>query len=367
MVCIVIPKIKYRHCVNILIPRNVILNAVKYLKARSSVTQDDNNYVKMITMNEFDIIKHYFATQTAHRADILLGIGDDAAIVQVPAQQQLVVTTDTLIAGVHFPTNTSAYDIGYKALAVNLSDLAAMGATPSWFCLALTIADADDHWLTHFCEGMFTLANRDEVALIGGDLTRGPLSITVQAMGVVPPKMALLRSGARPGELIYVTGTLGDAGLALRALQTEFNISAAHLPYLHARLNRPEPRVQIGMALRGLASSAIDISDGLVADLQHILDQSQVGAKVNIEKLPLSAALKESVNANVAIELALTAGDDYELCFTVPKAQQALLEKKLAAQACAFTCIGEITTEPGLKLYQHAQPYVTDKSGYAHF
>lgn len=318
-------------------------------------------------MNEFAIIKHYFATQTVKRNDILQGIGDDGAIVQLLPEQQLVITTDTLITGVHFPTHTSPYDIGYKSLAVNLSDLAAMGATPNWFSLALTLTDTDDHWLTHFCEGMFTLANRYEIALIGGDLTRGSLSITVQAMGFVPPNKALLRSQAQPGDLIYVTGSLGDAGLALRALQTGINLPEAHLPYLHARLNRPEPRVQIGIALRSIASAAIDISDGLIADLQHILDHSQVGAKVNVEKLPLSPALTESIDSALAVELALSAGDDYELCFTVPKAKQGLLQKALASQPCAFTCIGEITNEPGLKLYQHDQPYVMDKSGYEHF
>jgi thiamine-monophosphate kinase len=322
----------------------------------------------VIHMNEFDIIKQYFATQSSRRDDVVVGIGDDAAIVNIPQGHELIVTTDTLIRGVHFPVSTLPYDIGYKSLAVNLSDLAAMGATPAWVTMTLTLPDDNREWLQAFCEGFFTLANRHRVELIGGDLTHGPLSITVQAMGFTPPKKALLRSQAKPGDAIYVTGTIGDAGLALRYLQNKITLDQPYQRDVLERLNRPEPRIACGEHLRDIASAAIDISDGLAADLSHILEQSQVGAILYVDSLPLSAALTHSLSHQDAIALALTAGDDYELCFTVPAKSRAKLEEQLSRIPCQFTCIGEIRKQSGLELnYQNGSKYHGPILGYQHF
>ncbi len=319
-------------------------------------------------MTEFDLIKHYFASQTEHRSDVIVGIGDDAAVVIPPMGQQLAITTDTLVAGIHFPLSTSPFDIGHKSLAVNLSDLAAMGATPAWVTLALTLPDADEKWIQAFCHGFFSLASRYQVALIGGDLTHGPLSITVQAIGFTSPHQALLRSQAKAHDLIYVTGHLGDAGLALHYLLNKKHLDPMYQSDVLERLNRPEPRVTIGERLRELASSAIDISDGLAADLGHILKQSQVGAIVYVDQLPLSTALRHTLTPEEAIQFALTSGDDYELCFTVPKEKQSELDKQLAHLACPTTCIGEITQQPGLVLrYQDGKIYHGTLFGYQHF
>jgi thiamine-monophosphate kinase len=319
-------------------------------------------------MSEFDIIKTYFTAQTEHRADVCVGIGDDAAIVQPPAGYELAITSDTLISGVHFPKSTLAYDIGFKSLAVNLSDLAAMGATPAWVTMALTLPEENNTWLKEFCDGFFTLAKRHQVQLIGGDLTRGTLSITVQAIGFTPPQQALLRSQAKSGDLIYVTGTLGDAGLALGFLQQHIQLNTRFQNSVLERLYRPEPRVAIGEQLRTLASAAIDISDGLAADLSHILEQSQVGAILYVDQLPLSEALTQTLSLNEAITLALTAGDDYELCFTLPPQKQTELEKQLSSIACRFTCIGEITQKRDLELiYKNGKKYHGTLLGYQHF
>lgn len=319
-------------------------------------------------MNEFDMIKHYFNTQTMHRDDVVLGIGDDAAIVNVPKDHELVVTTDTLVEGIHFPVETLPYDMGYKALAVNLSDIAAMGANPAWVTLALTLREAQSVWLQDFCSGFFTLANRSNVQLIGGDITHGPISITVQAMGLVPKGQAILRSGAKEGDLIYVTGHIGDAGLALAHLQNKTKVDTVYHPLIVNQLHRPEPRLATGLALRGLASALIDISDGLAADLGHILEQSKVGAKINVDQIPLSAALTNTLSHDEAIQLALTAGDDYELCFTIPQHQRAELEHRLASIACRYTCIGQITATLGLKLYdQNGIEFNGPTTGYKHF
>ncbi|MFP5306942.1 MAG: thiamine-phosphate kinase, partial [Gammaproteobacteria bacterium] len=224
-------------------------------------------------MDEFALIRRYFARLTAAHAGVVLGVDDDAALLAPQPGSQLVVTTDTLIAGRHFPESTAPFDIGWKSPAVNLSDLAAMGATPRWFLLALSLPDADARWLEPFASGLRALADRHHVALVGGDTTRGPLAITITAIGEVPAGEALLRSGARVGDLICVTGTLGDAGLAL-ALRPGLGIRDSGLgdSFLMARLNRPEPRVAAGIAMRGIATAAIDLSDGLAGDLQHILD-----------------------------------------------------------------------------------------------
>ncbi|MES2218709.1 MAG: thiamine-phosphate kinase [Pseudomonadota bacterium] len=313
-------------------------------------------------MDEFGVIQKFF-TSPITRADVVLGSGDDCALVTVPAGKQLAITTDTLIKGIHFPDTTSPYDIGYKALAVSLSDLAAMGATPAWVTGALTVPIADDVWLAEFARGLFGLATEYHVQLIGGDLTHGPaLSVTIQAIGLLPTGKALTRGGARAGDLIYVTGNLGDAGLALRFLQQKISVAPEFQQEILIRLNQPTPRIAAGENLLDIASSAIDISDGLAGDLQHILKKSGVGAKVFVDKLPLSKALCHSVTTDEAIALALTAGDDYELCFTIPKAKAELLA------TTDFTCIGEITTEQSC-IYQFTNgiKYHGNTSGYRHF
>jgi len=298
-------------------------------------------------MNEFELIDHFFAQQKQSRSDVVLGIGDDAALLQVPPDQLLVTSTDTLISGVHFPIDTSPYDIGYKSLAVNLSDLAAMGAEPAWVMLALTLPQNNENWLKEFTRGFFELIHRYKLQLVGGDTTRGPLSITVQAMGFVPPGMALRRDGAKPDNAIYVTGNLGDAGFALQQ-KTE--------PFMNC-LNRPEPRIETGLALRGIASSAIDISDGLAADLGHILKASGVGATVDVTALPISSELRAAVGQEKAWQLALSAGDDYELCFTAP-----------TDKSVSGICIGHIEKEPGLRLQQgDGKPFVLKSEGFRHF
>lgn len=306
-------------------------------------------------MNEFDLIQHFFAAQK-HRPDVLLGIGDDAALLTIPAHQSLVVSIDTLVAGVHFPVNTNPEDIGYKALAVNLSDLAAMGAEPAWATLALTLPNADENWLKQFCAGFFNLANQYQVQLIGGDTTRGPLTITVQAHGFVESKHVLRRDQAQVGDLIYVTGTLGDAGLALQQLQN--NIPPNN--YLLQRLNRPTPRIDMGLELTKISKCAIDISDGLAADLNHILVASKVGVKINVDQLPK--------NKHVTSELALTAGDDYELCFTIAPHYQNEVTKIAAKLNCPCTCIGIIEKPPGLRLqYADGSECNIALKGYQHF
>jgi thiamine-monophosphate kinase len=319
-------------------------------------------------MSEFDIITRYFTAQTKHRPDVLTGIGDDAAIVKPLAGHDLAITTDTLVSGVHFPESTLPYDIGFKSLAVNLSDLAAMGAKPAWVTMALTMPHQDNDFIQAFCNGFFNLANRYSVQLIGGDLTHGPLSITIQALGFTLPQQAVLRSQAKPGDLIYVTGTLGDAGLALKHIQQGLAINPEYHNEILQRLQRPEPRITTGECLPTLASAAIDISDGLAADLGHILKASNVGAMINVEQLPLSLALTNTLAAEQAIELALTAGDDYELCFTVSAQKRAELEKQLSALSCRHTCIGEITAKPGLTLrYKNGSKYHGAVLGYQHF
>jgi len=319
-------------------------------------------------MHEFELIKTFFATQTEHRADVIHGIGDDAAVLRLPKDQELVVTTDTLVAGVHFSEQTSPYDLGYKALAVNLSDLAAMGATPAWVTLAITLPKANEKWLQGFCDGFFTLANRYQVQLIGGDVTHGPLAMTVTALGLLPPQTALLRSQAKSDDLLYVSGTLGDAGLGLAYLKDQLTLPIEAQRFVLERLHRPEPRIELGLALRHHAHAAIDISDGLAADLGHILEESKVGALVYVDQLPLSFALQDNLSPEQAISLALTAGDDYELCFTVAPNQRAALEKTLSSLACRYTCIGHIKKCVGLTLqYQNGNLYHGPVQGYQHF
>ena len=312
-----------------------------------------------MSLTEFSIIEQYFNRFSAARSDVVLGIGDDAAIVTVPQGYELAITTDSLISGVHFPKNTPAYDIGYKSVAVNLSDLAAMGAEPTWITLALSMPEANAVWLKEFSAGIFELINRYSMQLIGGDITQGPLSITIQAHGLLPANKALRREGAQSGDALYVTGNLGAAAWEL--------LQATASQSMRQQLNHPEPRIQAGMLLRHIANSAIDISDGLDADLTHILQQSQVGATVDLASLPLAASLK-SLDRDRALQLALTAGDDYELCFSVPQTNLSALQKIIPKLACPVTWIGTITTLKQLRyLNSDGSEYCLATKGYQHF
>lgn len=307
------------------------------------------NYPSPLKLDEFSLIDHYFKNSTLARADVLLGIGDDAALLQVPINQLLVLSMDTLVEGVHFPVDTLPFNIGYKALAVNLSDLAAMGAEPAWITLALTLPTLDATWLKDFAEGLFSLAKQFNVQLIGGDTTRGPLTITIQAHGFVPSQKVLSRQGAKIGDKIYVSGTLGDAGLGLQVALKKCDLTDDDKQVVLQRLNAPTPRVELGMLLREFASSAIDISDGLLADLSHVLKASQVGAHIIVEDLPLSSILHK-LPSEKAHELALTAGDDYELCFTIPIEKEKEFLASLSHLDVSCRCIGEIKKEEGLRL-----------------
>ncbi|MGB5259752.1 MAG: thiamine-phosphate kinase [Gammaproteobacteria bacterium] len=318
-------------------------------------------------VDEFDIIRRHFVRTRSARDDVIAGIGDDAALLQVPPRQELVICTDTLVAGRHFPAGTHPAAIGHKSLAVNLSDLAAMGADPAWATLALTVPGYDEAWMDAFMRGFFQLADLYNIELIGGDTTRGPLSVTVQAHGFVPHGQAVLRRGAQPGDRIYVTGTLGDAGLAL------YLVDAAG-EALRRRLDFPAPRIVAGRALREQASAAIDVSDGLLADLGHLLEIDGLGATLQIDALPRSreflGRLKQAgVEADTLFyELPLAAGDDYELCFTVTEDKAAALEAAIKSLDCDCTRIGMIDARPGIRcLRQDTTAYHPEGAGYLHF
>ena len=317
-------------------------------------------------MSEFDLITRYFSQKFPKRDDVILGIGDDAALCTIPSDMQLAIAIDTLVEGIHFPNMTRPEDIGYKALAVNLSDMAAMGANPAWMTLVLTCPETNDVWLSKFSQGLRELAEIHNVSLIGGDTTAGPLTITVQITGFIPPNTALTRSGAQVGDGIYVTGTLGDAGLGLAALQKKVVLPHPVQQFVESRLHRPTPRLHEGQALRGIGSSAIDISDGLVADLEHILTASGVGASLQLERLPLSRALRDYLSLESAWNFALGSGDDYELCFTVPPSQEDALKNALSADA--YTRIGTIESHHGLRCRDHnGRIFIPKQQGYQHF
>lgn len=273
------------------------------------------------------------------------------------------------MAGNHFLPDIDPADLAYKALAVNLSDLAAMGAEPAWLTLALTLPDVDEAWLESFSDSLFMQLNYYDMQLIGGDTTRGPLSMTLGIHGFVPPGRALKRAGAKPGDWIYVTGTPGDSAAGLAILQERLNVeSAADADYLLARHLRPMPRILQGQALRDLASSAIDLSDGLISDLGHILKASGCGARIDLDAMPLSDAMLRQVAPEQALRWALAGGEDYELCFTVPELNRGALDVAIGQLGARFTCIGQICAEAdGLQLLQAGKPVELDLKGYDHF
>ncbi len=318
-------------------------------------------------MNEFEIIEHYF--QKSHpksKGNLTLGIGDDAAIINVAVETELVISTDTLVSGVHFFENALPEDIAYKSLSVNLSDIAAMGALPRWITLSLTLPNKNLDWLEKFSSSFNQLADEHSLVLIGGDLTKGPLSITVQIHGVTPKGQSLRRSGASVGDLIFVTGKLGAAAYALKHIE---NSQAYPSPTDEEvqRLNRPVARIKTGIELRDIATSCIDISDGLLADLGHILKASSVGADIRLSEIPYSDSLNK-INKESAIELALTGGDDYELCFTLPKGLAESVINELES-ICPVHRIGTINdNDSELNLINDDNEIVYFKSNaYRHF
>ncbi|MEP0355792.1 MAG: thiamine-phosphate kinase [Paraglaciecola sp.] len=320
-------------------------------------------------MKEFKVIEDFFKQQSYQRKDVIIGIGDDGAITHIPEGQALVTTTDTLLSGVHFLPSTNAHAIAQKAIAVNLSDLAAMGAEPAWISLSLSLPEIDQAWLEDFSRGIKEHAEYYSIQLIGGDTVHGPLAITITAQGFVPFDQALTRSQAKPGDFIYATGSLGDAGVGLQLAQLKRKIdNPVHHNFLVNRLDYPTPRLLVGASLRRIANSCIDLSDGLISDIQHILKASHCGAVIHVDKLPLSDAMVASVEPEEAIKFALSAGDDYELLFTVSEEQKGVLETILASTNIKATCIGQLTgMAEKLELRQNDQPYEFSNLGYQHF
>ncbi|MGH8233197.1 MAG: thiamine-phosphate kinase [Rhodanobacteraceae bacterium] len=321
---------------------------------------------------EFKLIEAIRERTARRRDDVVLGIGDDAALLDMPPDRQLVACTDTLVAGVHFLVDTAAEDIGWKSLAVNLSDLAAMGAEPAWALLALTLPEADAHFVEKFADGFAELAGVHGVALVGGDTTQGPLSVTVTVLGTTPRGEALTRRGAGAGDAVFVTGTLGDAAGALRLLREPrsgaVDPEQRQMAALLARMHRPVPRIAAGLALRGVAGSCIDVSDGLLADLGHVCAASGVGAEIDIEALPMSPALGVGFDRAACQELALTGGDDYELCFSVPENRAAEIGWRFADAGCRTTRIGRITEGLGVRVKDAQGNFIeTPHAGWEHF
>ena len=323
-------------------------------------------------MTEFDLIARYFTRQPKHA---VVGVGDDCALINPSPGMQLAISSDMLVEGRHFFNDVSPYSLGHKALAVNLSDLAACGAKPVAFTLALALPHIDEPWLQEFSRGLWALADAHGCELIGGDTTQGPLNICITVFGEVPRGQALLRSGAQVGDDIYVSGTLGDARLALEALQGKIELPPEVLAQARLRLEQPTPRVTLGTALRGVATSAIDISDGLAGDLGHILKASGVGARVDTEvTINLIAARAHIHWARALFEpqkqlrMALSGGDDYELAFTAPQEARAAVQAASASSQTAVTRIGVIQAEPGLRLVDGSgQPIQAQFTSFDHF
>ncbi len=328
-----------------------------------------------MAMDEFDLIRRYFTwPEAAAHPAVALSVGDDAALLSLPAGQQLVVTTDTLVSGRHFFADTDAFDLGHKALAVNLSDLAAMAATPLAFTLSLTLPELDQVWLEAFASGLRTLARQHQVALVGGDTTRGPLAISISAMGVVDPVQALRRSGAQVGDYLVLSGVVGDAGLGLAVVSAHplaLMLSAEAQRDVLTRLHKPEPRIALGLALRAKARAGMDVSDGLLQDLQHMLKASGgLGARLILDDLPLSDAARQLLASNpeYVMNMALAAGDDYELLFALPEAHIAELPALSQQLSLPLTVIGRVIKQPTLDLQWQGDswPYPLPL-GYRHF
>ncbi len=318
---------------------------------------------------EFELIRSYF-THTAPRT--LLGVGDDAALINPPRGQVLAVAADMLVADRHFFRDADPASVGHKALAVNLSDMAAMGAGPRWATLGIALPKADARWVAAFSKGFMALARKHGVALIGGDTTRGPLNICVQIIGEVPVKQALRRDGAKPGDDVWVSGTLGDAALAVAARTRRIALKPAERKLAQRRLDWPQPRLALGLALRGIARSVIDVSDGLVADLGHICERSKVAAVVEFARLPVSPLMRRHLASSVARAALLSGGDDYELCFTAAPSKRAAVERAASRTRTRVARIGRVLRAPAgacsvAVVDQDGLPLVLKKRGFDHF
>lgn len=315
---------------------------------------------------EFALIARHF-TRPSRRA--LLGVGDDCALIAAAGEDAWAVTTDMLVEGAHFPVGTDARLLGHKALAVNLSDLAAMGAQPEWFTLAIALPRIDDAWLGAFTSGLYALADEHAIDLVGGDTTRGPLTLSITAAGRVPAHLALRRDRAVVGEDVWVSGTTGDAALGLAARDGRVALDEAAAAHCAARMDTPQPRVALGTALRGVATGAIDVSDGLLADLGHVLERSGVGAELDFDALPRSFALAECADRALAVDCLLAGGDDYELVFTAPAPRRDAVLAAGAAAGVAVTRIGRIVAgSPQAVLHDRAGRVVEPAHrGFDHF
>lgn len=316
-------------------------------------------------MDEFEIIRRYFNRETPGK-DVRVGIGDDGAVLIPSPDRELISVVDTLVAGIHFPDTLPAADIGYRSVAVNLSDVAAMGARPRWMTLALTLASSESVWLEEFAHGLFEAAYDHELALVGGDTTRGSDTvITIQITADVEPGKALLRSGANPGDAIYVTGSVGDAAAGLSVLQSGLPRSD-DVDFLIHRFSKPAARVEIGAAIAGVAHAAIDLSDGLYSDLSKMLAASGVSGMLEVPDIPLSEAIVRLMGHDDALRFALSGGDDYELCFTARNADEQIGE--LADKAgVAVTRIGEVAAGDGLQCTRDGEKFDHQDAGYRHF
>lgn len=322
--------------------------------------------IALMAANEFSLIEKYFQQQLGG-VGVALGIGDDAALLQPVEGHYLAVSVDTLVSGVHFPANADPELIAERALRVNLSDMAAMGAKPHWFTLALTLPGVDEYWLEGFSCGLFQVAQAHDCQLVGGDTTRGPLSITIQIMGSVVPQETLRRAGARPGDVVYVTGTLGDGAAALAVIQGELQTGKSVFDYFMTRFYRPDPCLQQAKLIKSLASAAIDISDGLLADLGHICRASGVGATVEWQRIPVSEALDKLAGPGQRRDWVLSGGDDYQLCFTVPPGAVAGVEKLIDQGRLNASAIGTINDGREVACVNHGKPLAINRTGYQHF
>lgn len=316
--------------------------------------------------SEFDLIAKYF-TRPARSA--LLGVGDDCALVESTPGEVLSITTDMLVEGTHFLPGADANLLGHKSLAVNLSDLAAMGATPRWFTLSLALPEVNEAWLAAFAEGLFALADEQGIELIGGDTTRGPLTISITAIGSAPEGQALRRDGAKVGDDVWLSGYTGDAALGLAHLQGRVVLLGGAAAHCIQRLHQPQPHIALGKQLRGIAASAVDVSDGLLADLGHILERSGVGAEIDFEMLPRSAALSACPDRALATTSLLAGGDDYELIFTAPTSQRAGVVAAARAAGIAVMRIGRIVAGGPVPVLLDAQgkPMAVQQYGFDHF
>jgi thiamine-monophosphate kinase len=316
--------------------------------------------------SESELIERYFHGLGAARPDVALGVGDDAALVQLPPGAQLALTTDALVESVHFLSGAPAHSLGHRALAVNLSDIAAMGAIPSWALLSLNLPAADEAWLQQFADGFGALARLHGVALVGGNLSRGALSITVQLAGIVPDGEALRRDGAYAGDDLYVSGSVGDAAGGLACLRGQLAVAGAAAQFLQRRFEYPTPRVALGSALRGIASACIDVSDGLHADASRLLQASGLGARIELASLPLSPALRAAYGPD-AWRAALTGGEDYELCFSAPGARAGAVRSAAAAADSPVTRIGTLVRGDRILLHEGDSLIEFSPRGFDHF